>query len=133
MKSHSMKDLAFRSNTWMKYDYTTKIITTSLTNFLFRGWENVLFERRSEKLVAKAEFLLLLAIPWSQFSKPRNLNQSVNIRWSFENPGLVWLTRVFCLQGREGLFRVIMALLTLGEATILELDMEGMLKVYPHR
>ena len=33
------------------------------------------------------------------------------------------------LKGREGLFRVILAMLTLGEEEILELDMEGMLKV----
>ena len=33
------------------------------------------------------------------------------------------------VKGREGLFRVILAMLTLGEEEILLLDMEGMLKV----
>lgn len=39
------------------------------------------------------------------------------------------LLHVVFLKGREGLFRVILAMLTLGEEEILELDMEGMLKV----
>ena len=33
------------------------------------------------------------------------------------------------LKGREGLFRVILAMLTLGQEEILELDIEGMLRV----
>ncbi|XP_022788464.1 EVI5-like protein isoform X2 [Stylophora pistillata] len=37
---------------------------------------------------------------------------------------------VFICEGREGLFRVIMAMLTLGQDEILELDMEGMLKYF---
>lgn len=37
---------------------------------------------------------------------------------------------VFICEGREGLFRVILAMLTLGEEEILELDMEGMLKYF---
>ena len=43
-------------------------------------------------------------------------------------------TLLACLvfKGREGLFRVILAMLTLGQEEILELDMEGMLKVGTH-
>lgn len=37
---------------------------------------------------------------------------------------------VFICEGREGLFRVILAMLTLGQEEILELDMEGMLKYF---
>lgn len=37
---------------------------------------------------------------------------------------------VFICEGREGLFRVILAMLTLGQEGILELDMEGMLKYF---
>lgn len=37
---------------------------------------------------------------------------------------------VFICEGREGLFRVILAMLTLGEDEILELDMEGMLRYF---
>ncbi|XP_068694780.1 EVI5-like protein isoform X1 [Montipora foliosa] len=37
---------------------------------------------------------------------------------------------VFICEGREGLFRVILAILTLGEEEILLLDMEGMLKYF---
>ena len=36
---------------------------------------------------------------------------------------------VVLLKGREGLFRVILAMLTLGQEQILELDIEGMLRV----
>ena len=36
---------------------------------------------------------------------------------------------VVLLKGREGLFRVILAMLTLGQEEILELDIEGMLRV----
>ncbi|XP_020626776.1 EVI5-like protein [Orbicella faveolata] len=37
---------------------------------------------------------------------------------------------VFICEGREGLFRVILAMLTLGQEEILELDIEGMLKYF---
>ena len=34
----------------MKDDYVLPILTTSLTLFLFRGWENVLFELGSNRV-----------------------------------------------------------------------------------
>lgn len=39
------------------------------------------------------------------------------------------LCSVALLKGREGLFRVILAMLALGQEEILELDIEGMLRV----
>ena len=47
----------------MKDDYTTNSHTTSCTHFLFRVWENVLFELGSKRVEEAAKTLVSHAVP----------------------------------------------------------------------
>ena len=51
----------------MKDDYTTNCHTTSCTHFLFRVWENVLFELGSKRVEEAAKTLVSHAVPLLDF------------------------------------------------------------------
>ena len=49
--SHCMKNMVFHSLlTRLKDDYTTNSQSTALIHFALKGWENVLFELRSDRV-----------------------------------------------------------------------------------
>ena len=72
--SHRMENLAF--NSLLRWNMImTPILTTYLIHFSFKGWENVLFERGSERVVRKRVAHMLWSHhdrrrqPWTQKSR----------------------------------------------------------------
>ena len=73
--------------THMKDNYTTKILTSSLTRFSSKGWENVCFELGNERVVGKVNCRRIYTVWWESWQTQREEEVSCIVvfcrLWSF--------------------------------------------------